>query len=148
MHVGSRWYKDDDEILKLYKTQKEKQNAQKNCTKRPWRGLLSTYHLWYNDGKTWIPYLHHATVSLISFVWYNKQLLWSMPKNCIYYFFAKITRLLSYYTQSVEEFSYWTPWIGQRVDTKNSQPSKIVSKFPIFHMYIMLISIQKYTHID
>ena len=35
-------------------------------------------------------------------------------------FFEEITRLLSIYSQSLKDSSYWTPWIGQPRDTKNS----------------------------
>jgi len=70
-----------------------------------------------------------------------------MP-NIVYNIFVEVTGLLFYYNQSLEGRSYLTHWIEIRKDTKNSymHPPKASKSF-IVYMYIMLILLQKTSHL-
>ena len=95
--------------------------TKKNFMKRPSQRLWPTYLLWWHDGKRWMSYLRHTTSSKSNI---NHFIINHCSDPCLQIvhniFFSKITGLLSLYNQSSEKFSYWTPWIGQPIVTKNS----------------------------
>ena len=120
-HASPKWMPDTNDYLKLFPTKKKNKRHEKNFMTRPSQTLWPTYRLWWHDGKRWMSYLRHTTSSKSNI---NHFIINHCSDPCLQIvhniFFSKITGLLSLYNQSSEKFSYWTPWIGQPIVTKNS----------------------------
>ena len=118
-HASPKWMNDDEDHLKSFETKKAKQKERKRFHQETFTNVAA--YIWWYDGKTWMSYLRHTTSSKSNV---NHFIINHCSDPClqnVHNIFLEITGLLlSIYNQSSEEFSYWTRWIGQPRDTKNS----------------------------